>query len=156
MCGVCPSKTSPCVPASRVHVETHVRVVPAYTGTFFMYTRGAWVRGGVVVSLVFFIGKTSDFEHVEQHFNRMSGSCLIANFLLTKICPRSYHLLERLTKVATGSFPFSSLRIGREQHVLDSSNHSPHHFDIQSTARKSHCHGFSCRSPTLVLNFSPL
>ena len=29
-------------------------------------------------------------------------------------------------------------------------------FDIQSTARKSHCHGFSCRSPALVLNFSPL
>ena len=122
-----------------------------------MYTRCAWVRGGVVVSLVFFIGKKLViFEHVEQHLDSMSGSCLIANFLLTKIGPRSYHLLERLTKVTTGSFPFSSLRIGREQHVLDSSNHSPHHFDIQSTARKSHCHGFSCRSPALVLNFSPL
>ena len=63
------------------------------------------------------------FEHVEQHLNPVSGSCLIANFVLTKIGPRSYHLLERLTKVTTGSFPFSSLRIGREQHVLDSSNH---------------------------------
>ena len=77
------------------------------------------------------------FEHVEQHINPMSGSCLIANFLLTKIGPRSYHLLERLTKVTTGSFPFSSLRIGREQQVLDSSNHTPHHFDIQSTASPS-------------------
>ena len=72
------------------------------------------------------------FEHVEQHLNPMSGSCLIANFLLTKIGPRSYHLLERLTKVTTGSFPFSSLRIGREQHVLDSSNHSPHHLTFRA------------------------
>ena len=29
-----------------------------------------------------------------------------------------------------------------------------HHFDIQSTARKSHCHGYSCRLPAPV--FSPL
>ena len=28
---VCPSKTSPCVPAPRAHVFQHVRVVPAYT-----------------------------------------------------------------------------------------------------------------------------
>ena len=73
------------------------------------------------------------FEHVEQYLNPKSSSCLIANFLLTKIGPRSYHLLERLTKVTTGSFIFSSLRIGGDQHVLDSSNHSPHHFDIQNT-----------------------
>ena len=31
---VCTFKTSPCVPAPRAHVSTHVRVVPAYTGTF--------------------------------------------------------------------------------------------------------------------------
>ena len=30
---VCPFETSPCVPAPRARVETHVRVVPAYTGT---------------------------------------------------------------------------------------------------------------------------
>ena len=29
---------------------------------------------------------------------------------------------------------------------------SSHHFDIQSSARKSHCHGYSCRLPALVLN----
>ena len=29
---------------------------------------------------------------------------------------------------------------------------SSHHFDIQSTARKSHCLGYSCRLPALVLN----
>ena len=31
---VCTFKTSPCVPAPRAHVSTHVRVVRAYTGTF--------------------------------------------------------------------------------------------------------------------------
>ena len=31
---VCGNKTSPCVQAPRAHVETHVRVLPAYTGTF--------------------------------------------------------------------------------------------------------------------------
>ena len=31
---------------------------------------------------------------------------------------------------------------------------SSHHFDIQSTARKSHCPGYSCRLP--ALEFSPL
>ena len=36
---VCTFKTSLCVPAPRAHVSTHVRVVPAYTGTFWMHTR---------------------------------------------------------------------------------------------------------------------
>ena len=31
---VCTFKTSPCVQAPCAHVETHVRLVPAYTGTF--------------------------------------------------------------------------------------------------------------------------
>ena len=31
---VCPSKTSPCMPAPSAHVFQHVRVVPAHTGTF--------------------------------------------------------------------------------------------------------------------------
>ena len=35
-----------------------------------------------------------------------------------------YHVLQRFTKETLGSFPFSSVRIGREQHVPDSSNHS--------------------------------
>ena len=99
--------------------------------------RGADIHGDVSSALCFSSGKLVIFEHVEQHLNTMSGSCLIANFLLTKIGPRSYHLLERLTKVSTGSFPFSSLQEGREQHVLDSSNYSPHQFDIQSTASPS-------------------
>ena len=31
---VCGFKTSPCAPAPRAHVSTHVRVVPVHTGTF--------------------------------------------------------------------------------------------------------------------------
>ena len=132
------SKTSPCVPAPLAHVETHVRVVPAYTETFWTgHTECMGEGRGLSSASCFSSKKLVICEHVEQHLNPMSGSCLVANLLLTKIGQRSYHLLERLTKVTTGSFPFSSLRIGREQHVLDSSNHSPHHFNIQSTASPS-------------------
>ena len=35
---VFPSKTSPCMPAPRAHVKTHVRVVLVHTGTYRMYT----------------------------------------------------------------------------------------------------------------------
>ena len=45
VCGVCPSTTSPCVPAPRAHVETHARDLPANTETFKNDTRSAWVRG---------------------------------------------------------------------------------------------------------------
>ena len=35
-----------------------------------------------------------------------------------------YHVLQRFTEETFGSFPFSSFRIDREQHVPDTSNHS--------------------------------
>ena len=41
---VCGFKTSPCVPAPRPHVVTHVRVVPVHTGTFWIYTRRFFLR----------------------------------------------------------------------------------------------------------------
>ena len=41
---VCGFKTSPCVPAPRAHVETHVRVVPAYMGTFLNAHTKAFVN----------------------------------------------------------------------------------------------------------------
>ena len=44
--------------------------------------------------------------------------------LLTKIGPRSYHLLERFTERNHWMLQISSLRIGREQHVPESSDHS--------------------------------
>ena len=48
---VCRFKTSPCVPAPRPHVETHVRVVPANT-VLNVHTR-CMREGEVVVSLAF-------------------------------------------------------------------------------------------------------
>ena len=44
---VCTFKTSPCVPAPRAHVVTHVRVVPGFTRTFWTDTRGLveWTHG---------------------------------------------------------------------------------------------------------------
>ena len=44
---VCTFNTSSCVPAPRAHVETHVRVVPVHTGTFWTYSRRrfVWTHG---------------------------------------------------------------------------------------------------------------
>ena len=86
------------MPEPRAHVETHVRVVLAYTGTFLR-------AHGDVLNL---------------HTGAGSSSVLLA-----KICSRRLITsLQRFTKEPLGPFPFSSLRIGREQHVPDSSNHS--------------------------------
>ena len=58
----------------------------------------------------------------ESTHRRQGGS---SSVLLTKICPRGgYFVLQRFTTETLGSFPFSSLRIGREQHVPACSNHS--------------------------------
>ena len=44
---VCTFKTFSCMLATGAHVGTHVRVLPAYTGTFGTYTRGRveWTHG---------------------------------------------------------------------------------------------------------------
>ena len=78
----------------------------------------------VVVSLVFFIGKKSAFLTCVEHINRMLGSYLIANLLLTINGPRRVITCFRGPPEETLGYS-SSLRIGREQHVPDSSNHSP-------------------------------
>ena len=39
---VCPLNTSPCVPAPRAHVSTHVRVVPVQTGRFLNVHTGTY------------------------------------------------------------------------------------------------------------------
>ena len=42
-----------------------------------------------------------------EHLNRMLGSSLIANFLLTRICPHmGYHVLQRFTKETLGSYMY--------------------------------------------------
>ena len=116
---VCTFKTCPCVPAPRAHMFQHVRVVPAYTGVFWTHTRGRveWTHGVVLSGHTWsvFIGKTSVFFH----FSSILTGCwvhLIANFLLTKICPHTgYHVLQRFTKETLGSSPI--LRMGRGQHI---------------------------------------
>ena len=77
-----------------------------------MDTRGAGgrrgrVRRGVVVSLVFFIGKTIDFLTFVEHINRMLGPSLIANFLLTMNGPRRVITCSRGSpKETLGSYQF--------------------------------------------------
>ena len=78
--------------------------------------KGGW-EGGVVVSLLIFIGKPSEFLTFVEHLDRMLRSSLVANLLLTVNGP--VHLKKPLDLSL-----FSSLRKGREN-VPDSSNHSP-------------------------------
>ena len=65
-----------------------------HTCAWCRHTRGRFGRThgsgreGVVVSLVFFIGKTSAFLMFVEHHLRMLGSFLIANFLLAMNGPR--------------------------------------------------------------------
>ena len=63
---------------------------------------------------VFFIGKTSVFTFLE-HLNRMLGSSLIANFLLTKICPYGLSRASEVHQRNPWILPFS--RMGRGQHM---------------------------------------
>ena len=96
---VCAFKTSPCIPAPRAHVFQHVRVVPVYAVTFWIYTRKGFlyvhtVRQGVIVS--------SAYQNLPTY---------------------GYHVIQQITK-EKWIFTIFSLRIGREQHVADSSKHS--------------------------------
>ena len=59
-------QTSPCVPAPRAHVETHVRVVPVHTGKFSIDTRGFSIDT-----------PPQHTQHTRTHNTRQ----------LTKICP---------------------------------------------------------------------
>ena len=52
------------------------------------------------------------------------GAGVIASSAYQNLPTYGYHALQRFTEETFGSFPFSSLRIDREQHVPDSSNHS--------------------------------
>ena len=90
-CGVCDTLNPPspppvfnmsawCQHTRRRFERTHGDVLRGHTGEVG--------REGVVVSFVFFIGKISQFGTFLGHLNRMLGSSLIANFLLTLIGPR--------------------------------------------------------------------
>ena len=73
-----------------------------------MCARGAGTNGDVlnVHTGTFFIGKTCVFYHVHDHLNRMLGSSLIDNFLLTMNGPHlGYHVLQRFTEETLESLP---------------------------------------------------
>ena len=81
VCGaVCPLNTSPCVRSKRPRVYRHHAHTCGNT-----CARGAGTHGDVlnVHTVTFFISKTCVFYHVHEHLNRMLGSSLIDNFLLT-------------------------------------------------------------------------
>ena len=103
----CGFKTSPCVPAPRANVLPHLRVVPVHTGTFRVYTRR-------------FFGRT----HREEGCEEGEGRGVIAS--------SAYHetahvelsrASERFTERNLWILPIQGLRIDREQHVPESSNH---------------------------------
>ena len=102
-CVVCDTLKKPCVPAPRVHVfsacargaGTHGDVLNVRTGTC----------GGRGRRQPRFSSVNKCFFDILQHLNRMLGSSLIANFLLTKICPHmGYHVLQRFTEESLGSY----------------------------------------------------
>ena len=76
-----------CVHSTRLRV--YVQNVPVCTGTTRTHVetcaRGASTNVDVlnVHTVTFFIGKTCVLYHVHDHLNRMLGSSLIDNFLLT-------------------------------------------------------------------------
>ena len=115
---VCTLKTSSCMPATRAHVETHVRVVPAYTGTFRMY---AWKRfestHGVIASSAYqekptysshlpqrgspHMQKTSENHvllhtpHNIHHTDHTLLSCLVSSLLFSS----HVHLFRNLVEI---------------------------------------------------------
>ena len=112
---LCTFETSPCVPASRAHMFQHVRAVPAYTGTFWMYTRGRVGRthgrrreGEGPRQHRVFISKNDCFLTFLEHLNRLLGSSLIANFLLTMNGPSRVIMCFRGSPKETVGFKFEN------------------------------------------------
>ena len=84
---VCTFKTSPCMPAPRAHVSTHVRVVPVHTETFRTYTRGRF-----------------ESTHGGQGFIVSSANQNLPTYM-------GYHGLQRFTKETFGSVLFCENRL---------------------------------------------
>ena len=99
VCVVCDTLKTPCMRAPRAHVfSTCARGAGIHGDVLNVYQvegegervggRGRGRGGGVgvvVVSLVFFIGKTSDFLKNHEHLNRTSGSSLIDSSAYQKL-----------------------------------------------------------------------
>ena len=102
-CVVCGKRVSTCARGAGIHGDV-------WNG----HTGGGEGRDGSS-SASFFIGNTSVFD-IFLHLNRMLGSSLIANFLLTKIGPHvGYHVLQRFTK--SNLWILHILKMERGQHI---------------------------------------
>ena len=82
-----------CTGTTRTHVETHVRLVPVHTGTFWTCTRRR-----------FFIGTTSDFWHFLCVLNGCWVHLLSTMFCLPWMAHMGYHVLQRFTKETLESY----------------------------------------------------
>ena len=99
---------------NRVWIQKRLRVyiqnVPVCTGTtrtcVSTCARGAGIHGDVL----------------DGHTEGRKGVNVSSAY--QNLPTNGYHVLQRFTKETLRSFPFSSLRVDREQHVPDSSNHS--------------------------------
>ena len=106
---VCIFKTSPCVPAPRAHVLPHAGVVQVHTGTFWIYTRR-------------FLGRTHGGEG--EKGGRREGGVTVSSANHETAHVELSRALETFTERNPWFLPIQGLRTGREQHVLESSNHS--------------------------------
>ena len=114
---VCTGTTSACIKTCGRSVGTHGDVLNPHTEVFF------------------FSCHTGRWEGRKR--GRVSPSVM-----LTMNGPRRYHLLERFTERTPWILQISSLRIGREQHVPDSSNHSLFLLKLFSlSCPEGHCGG---------------
>ena len=64
---VCGFKTSPCVPAPRAHVETHVRVVPVQGDVLNAHTEGVLYTHTVFFTSHFFFHVFSACRNTDKH-----------------------------------------------------------------------------------------
>ena len=66
------------------------------------------------------------FQHVRVVPVHTGVQAVIVSSAYQNLPTYGYDVLQRFTKETFGSYTFSVLRIGRKQHVPDSSNHSLH------------------------------
>ena len=88
-CVVCVRPKRPRVYRHHAHMLKHMSAWCPYTRRRVERTHGREGRG-IVISLVFFIGKTSVRLTCLEHLNRMLGSHVIANFLLAMNGPHRF------------------------------------------------------------------
>ena len=133
---VCTFKTSPCMPAPRAHVETHCThggVLDGHTGEEGEGERGRGCRQFRLPKFAHVGLSRASEVHQSKHW--------ILHIFSLKNRPRTTccRFLQSLALSEGNKLS------GMERTVCTS-----------VSLRKSHCHGYSCRSPALVLNHSPL